>query len=547
MFRSIFSKTLRDYRLSIILWGGLLGLTIMAYYPLVKDLVSTTSAAELLKLVQSQRFFAEPVGLDTPGGYVTWKLIASIPLFVGIWAARAAARLGRLGEERGSLDVLLATPRSRIRILGEEVAALATATLLVSLLIGLGALAGEAVIGGPVDLGGALLTSLNVTLTLLVVGMVALFLAQLLPSAGAAAGLACALLVTAWILDGMGRMSPELAWVGRLSPYHLYSISKPLIPSYGTNYAAFIGLIAIATVFGVSSVLLFTKRDVGGTAWPWRRTTRHESSTKALARATQAVSLRGVGARMWGAGVPALVWWMIGVGIFLAWMTGITQAIKGQLNELLKGATVIQDVLRGSALGTDTGLVSGILFAYLPILVAIFALTQASAWARDLDAGRLELVLSTPVPRWRVYLEAWGATLAALIVAPVVFCLVVIASIQITGLQVDMSKLIIAFIGFLPIELLTAGIVFLLAGRFSSAIVNGGDGGFLAASFLGEFLNPVLHLPGWLIGLSIFHYYGTPLISSPQWGAWLIITLIAVILVVLGLVQFTRSDVQQGA
>jgi ABC-2 type transport system permease protein len=546
MFRSIFTKTLRDYRLAIVLWGGLLGLSVMAYFPLVRDVLTSSTAGDLAKLAQSQRFFAEPVGLDTPAGYVTWKFVSSLPLFVGIWGARAAARLGRLGEERGSLDIILATPRSRPRVLGEGIAALVAAATLIGLLIGLGALAGEAAISGPVAPGGALLAGLNVTLAVLGVALVALFLAQLLTSAGAATGVACALMVVAWIMDGMGRISPDLAWVGRLSPYHLYSLSKPLIPTYGTNYGALFGLAALAAVFGAASVPLFVRRDLGGSAWPWRRAARRESGSTALARATRAISLRGVGSRAWRAGVPALVWWMIGLGIFLAWMTGITQAIKGELISLLQGAPAVQQLLRGSGAGTDTGLVSGILFAYLPILVALFALTQASAWARDLDAGRLELVLATPVPRWRVYLEAWAAALAALVVAPAILCLVVIVSIRVAGLQVDTGRLVEAFVGFLPIELVTAAIVFLLAGRFSSAVINGGDGGILAASFLGEFLNPVLHLPAWLIGLSIFHHYGTPLLSGPQWGPWLVVTAVAGALVALGLVQFTRGDVQRG-
>ena len=105
---------------------------------------------------------------------------------------------------------------------------------------------------------------------------------------------------------------------------------------------------------------LFVRRDLGGSARPWRRAARRESGSPALARATRAISLRGVGPRAWRAGVPALVWWMIGLGIFLAWMTGITQAIKGELISLLQGAPAVQQLLRGSEAGTDTGLVSGL-------------------------------------------------------------------------------------------------------------------------------------------------------------------------------------------
>lgn len=547
MFRSIYTKSLRDWRLAILLWGVGLALMVLAYFPLSASTIVKGNPEEVQRLAESQRFFAEPVAITTPEGYVTWKVIASLPIMLGIWAARAGARLGRYGEERGSLDVVLATPNSRGRVLGEGIAALTTATLLIGLLIGLGALLGEVLADVTVAPAGALLAGLNVSLMSLVIGTLALLLAQFLTSAGAATGIACAIMVVAWILDGTGRISGDLAWVGRLSPFHLYSLSKPLIASYGTNYGALLATAVLALLFGAASVPLFIRRDLGASAWPRRRAARQESGETVLARAMQAISLRGVGLRVFRSGTSGLAWWLIGLAIFLVWMAAITKAIKDTLVELLANFQSFQQLLGGDAFGTDAGIVSGILFAFLPILVAFFALTQASAWARDLDAGRLEMVLATPVPRWRVYLEAWGATLAALIIAPLILCLILLVSLQIIGLEVNTGYLIAAFVGFLPIELITAAIIFLAAGRFSSGVVNGGDSGLLAASFIGEFLNPVLHLPGWLIGLSIFHHYGSPLLNGPSWAAWGVMCLLALVLVAIGLFQFTRSDLQRAS
>lgn len=547
MFRSIFTKSLRDWRLAVLLWGGGLALIVCAYFPLSASTIVTGNPEEVMRLAESQRFFAAPIEITTVGGYVTWKVIATLPLMLGIWAARAGARLGRYAEERGALDVILATPNSRGRVLGEGLAALVAALAAIGALIGLGAAVGEVLADLPVALGGALLTGLNVSLLALCFGTLALFLAQFLTSAGATTGLACAIMVVAWILDSTGRISPDLAWVSRLSPFYLYNLSKPLIPSYGTSVGALVALAALAAVFGAASVPLFIRRDLGASAWPRRRAVRQESGETVLARAMQALSLRGVGLRLLRAGTPGLIWWLVGLTIFIVWMAGITRAIKETLQDLLANFPTFQQLLGGSAFGTDAGIVSGILFSFLPILVAFFALTQASAWARDLEAGRLEMVLATPVPRWRVYLEAWGATLATLILVPLILCVVMLVSLRIVGLEVETGYLVAAFVGFLPIELLTAAIVFLAAGRFSAGAINGGDGGLLAASFIGEFLNPVLHLPGWLIGLSIFHHYGTPLISGPSWIAWGAISLLALALVGLGLVQFTRSDLQRAA
>ena len=46
-------------------------------------------------------------------------------------------------EERGSIDVLLSTPQSRLRLLLEKIAALIVALIVIGLLIGLLAVAGQ--------------------------------------------------------------------------------------------------------------------------------------------------------------------------------------------------------------------------------------------------------------------------------------------------------------------------------------------------------------------------------------------------------------------
>jgi ABC-2 type transport system permease protein len=546
MFRSIFTKTLRDWRLAIALWGIGLALMVYAYLPLYTSQLSQMSPGDLQRLAETQRFFAEPVEIASATGYTTWKVLAFLPLMLGIWAARAGARLGRYAEERGVLDIILATPRSRARYLGEGIAALVVALMVIGAAIGLGAMAGEAAADVPVAPGGALLAGLNISLVTLAVGMLALLLAQFFTSAGAATGAACGVLVLAYFLDGTGRLSPDLAWVGRLSPFHLYSLSKPLIASYGTNAGAMLALAALAALLGGASIPLFIRRDVGESAWPWRGRARHESGEAALAGAARDLSLRGIGPRALRAGTPVLIWWLIALAILLAWVALLTRQLKDSVMALLNSSSVFQQLLGGGNLATDAGFLSGFLFTLLPVLLAFFALTMASAWARDLDAGRLEMVLATPVPRWRVYLEAWGAILAVLIVVPFILCLVLVVSLRIFALQVDSGDLFLSFVGFLPIELITAAVIFLIAGRVSAGVANGGDSGLVASSFLADFLNPVLHLPGWLIGLSIFHYFGNPLLDGPSWGAWGVMSLLALALVGIGLLQFTRGDLQRA-
>jgi ABC-2 type transport system permease protein len=347
-------------------------------------------------------------------------------------------------------------------------------------------------------------------------------------------------------VDGTGRSVEGAAWVGQLSPFFLYGRSKPLIASYGADPLALLGLVALAALLGAAGFPLFAGRDLGGVAWARARGGRRTDVAGELGRAARDTSLRGVGLRALRADAPAVGWWVLGLALFVVWTIGITQAIKDALVRVFAESPVYRQILTGLDLGSDAGFLSGLVFAFLPVLLTLYALTQAAGWARDLDAGRLELVLGTPTSRRRAFLETWGATLAALVVVPLTLWLVALAGVRAWGLRVAGGDLAAAFLGFLPLELLVAALVFLAAGRVPAGAITGAVGGFIALSYLMELLRAVLDLPSWLAGLSIFHHYGTPILDGPRWGPWLALTALAAALLALGLARFTRSDIQRG-
>jgi hypothetical protein len=144
-----------------------------------------------------------------------------LPLLLSIWLILAGARLVRGEEERSTLDVLLATPRSRARLLLEKVGALLIASLLIAVLVALGAVAGEAVLGGQhVNLARALLVGLNLSLFAFFFGMVALLVSQFIISRGAAAGVTAGLLLLALLLYITGQ-EVNGSWLQFLSPFYI--------------------------------------------------------------------------------------------------------------------------------------------------------------------------------------------------------------------------------------------------------------------------------------------------------------------------------------
>src|SRR6266852_3653476 len=154
MFRSIWSKTLRDYRVPILAWG--IGLALLMF---VGFATATTSVlAAFVSIAPLVSFLGEPVAMQTPAGYISFRYMeTTLPLLLSFWPILAGARLLRGEEERGTMDVLLGTPQARTRLLLEKIGALVLALLLIAVIFALGAVAGEARIEQHADLVRALL------------------------------------------------------------------------------------------------------------------------------------------------------------------------------------------------------------------------------------------------------------------------------------------------------------------------------------------------------------------------------------------------------
>src|SRR5450755_117851 len=228
MFHSIWSKSLRDYRVAILAWGLGLGVLMAAGLAEATPTVITAFAS----LATLFRFLGDPYAIQTPEGFITFRWMgAFLPLLLSIWPILAGARLVRGEEERGTMDVLLATSQSRARLLLEKVGALFLALLGIAVLFALGVVGGEAGLGGHVDFVGGLLAGLNLSLLAFFFGMVALLISQLTASRPAAAGWASGLLILFVLLEMTGR---ELSgtWVQYLSPFYYYNLNRPLLPGF---------------------------------------------------------------------------------------------------------------------------------------------------------------------------------------------------------------------------------------------------------------------------------------------------------------------------
>jgi ABC-2 type transport system permease protein len=546
LFRSVFLKTLRDYRIAILGWG--IGLGLLMY--VVVDAISTVTAtaearASLVSLAGSFAWIAEPIRVDTPGGYATWKYGFTI-LILALWPILAGSRMLRGEEVRGSMDALLSLPRGRVQVVLEKLAAMWVALLLIAVLIGVLTFAAGAHVNADYTFGDSLLFGLNLALICGVFGSLALLISQFTLENRAAAGITGGLLALFIVVDMIHRIVPNADGISRLSPVYYYNLSKPLIPSYGTDPVAMLIMAALSVILSGAAIWLFVRRDIGATvALPrWlslpKRVPRPEDALPVNAWSLRSLYTRGL-AKI---AIPTF-WWTVIIAGYAALAVFITVQTEKTLKSLFEGSPLFANLignLGGSNADFNASLL-GFFWVLFAALLMAFAVTQASRWAADEEDGLQELVLATPQPRLKVILVRFGV----LATATVIICVATLAlsalAVAISGLALDWGNLAAASLAMIPLGLLMAALGYLFSGWLRTAIDTGLLSFLLVIWFVISFIGPELKIPDAVLRLSAFYYYGTPLSDGFPLGDMLIVLAVAAVALVLASVRFTRKDI----
>jgi ABC-2 type transport system permease protein len=542
-FRSIYLKTLRELRVGILGWGLGWGALVAAIYTTVPALVSTPSArAALLALGPSFAWFADPVKIDTPGGYATWKYGLTV-LVVALWPILAESRMLRGEEERGSLDVLMSVPRGRLRVAVEKVAAMWTALLLMAVLIGVLGIAGARKTGYGTGFGDTLLFGLNLALIAAVFGSLALLVSQFTQERRTAAGITSGLLLVFVVMDIVHRVFAGVDWLSRLSPVYYYNLNKPLIVGYPADPSAFLVLLGLTLALTGAALWLFARRDLAGVVAGPRFLRLPARPARPVGLPAGDWSLGSVFARGLAEVAAASFWWTLAIAGFGAWTVVIAAQTADKLKALLESSL-------GSALMKATGSdfvnaasILSLLFIFLPLMLMAFAVTQASRWAGDEEDGRLEILLSTPHSRLTVLLGRFAAVSTACVAISVVTLIAVAATAAAGGLGIDGGRLAAATLTMIPLALLVAALGYLFSGWLRTAVDTGLLSFLLLAWFVIDFIGPGLNWPDATLRFSALYYYGSPLVHGLQLGNLLVVVAVGGAALAIATLRFARKDI----
>jgi ABC-2 type transport system permease protein len=424
-------------------------------------------------------------------------------------------------EDRGLVEEWLSAPLARGRYIaarfGTFAAACAIAITLASAAIGF-----TAVLSGfSLDLTEVVEESVALLALVLVCYGLAMALAQLASRRAAAAGLAGVVLAGLFFINSFGRTDASLRTIARvISPFYYLDRSMPLTPGGAFDGAATAGLLAAAVALAALAAWLMTLRDIGFPLLVLRgreHTVIHLPSHNPLLRISVVALLYE-----WRLG---LLGWTVGATVGAAYMPTVGRSLVNLARQPGSFHGYLTLAGHGDPYVTLTGYVW---FGILELALVALALTWISRWSSDDNEGRLEMQLSAPIPRWWVVCERSLAFLAAAGVIITISSVAFYLSARANNIHVHAAYLVVASLALLPFVLSFAAVGAVLTSRVPRAAL-----AVLATiAFLSYLITeggPLLKWPDWVMKLSAFALYDSPLTSGVYWTGMAILLAVTVV------------------
>ena len=140
MLHNVTTKSLYDQRRSLLAWAVSLVLLVAMYvaiWPSIRDQPAMTDFLNSMPPAMRSLFAMTGADMTTPIGYVKIEMLSLMaPLLVLLYAVTTGAAAIAGEEDRHTLDMLLANPVSRGRVLLEKLAAMTAGIVLLAAVTG---------------------------------------------------------------------------------------------------------------------------------------------------------------------------------------------------------------------------------------------------------------------------------------------------------------------------------------------------------------------------------------------------------------------------
>ena len=259
----ILAAILRERRRGLLLWAAAVA-AISAMYLAFWPAMGT--GGEMQALVEGMPEALVTAmgyeGIGTAAGYLestVYGLLA--PILLLVMAIAAGARLLGGEEEDGTLELELAHPVSRRRVVLERMAVLVITVLVATAAVLVVTLVLVPLLDMDVAAGAIVATSVGLALLVLAFGLLALAVGAATGRRGTALGLSAGLAVVTYVADAVAPLVDWGGWLEALSPFSWYLGADPLTTGWDPAGMALLALVAVAA--SLVAVRAFEVRDLG--------------------------------------------------------------------------------------------------------------------------------------------------------------------------------------------------------------------------------------------------------------------------------------------
>lgn len=263
MLRNLFLKALRDHRAAILGYGlgmGLYGFLVLLIFPTMQGMEGFAKLLDQYPPALKSIFGMEGADFATLEGFMASYTFNFGPLILAVFSVNAAASAVAGEEEGGTLDLLLANPLPRWRLVVEKYGADVVALLAICLLMAAGLVIGVASVGADISSSALAATSLYVLPLTLFFGTVTL-LASAFLRRRAAVGVGLGLAIATYLWNGLAQLNSSLQPYRKLSPFFLYNPSEVLGGRVAWGDVGI--LLGLSALLLVVSLWAFRRKDLG--------------------------------------------------------------------------------------------------------------------------------------------------------------------------------------------------------------------------------------------------------------------------------------------
>ena len=519
----LFGFSLKKEWLKLFLWwlGCLLFvfIGIFAFVEIYYDPMERQAMAMAMANPAMEAIFGRMIGSDnyTIGAMYSHMMTIMTLILFSIQSILLVVRHTRAEEEDGVVEMLQALPTGRL--------AHTTSTILLLLLVNGASAIGSAVVllifgDASITLEGSVLTGLIYGLAGLLFGSLTLVMAQLSSSARGTLTLSFALLGFAFILRIIGDGGIELlSWV---SPLGLLYGTEPFVNNHWWPVLVGLGVSVLLILF---ALYLKQKRDLGSGLLPDRA---GKSGASAFIKTPVGFAFRLIR-------TPFIVW-----TVALA-VLGVTYgSVIGDVEEIIQGNEIVQQVLGGDETTNMTEQFMVTIIGVLSLAATIPSIQALIKLRGEEKKGRLAHQLSGTRSRTKIM----GSFLFLSVLTSVWMQLIQMTAFSgaavAMGFDISFIDPILAGINYLPAIWVLTGLAACLIGWIPKATPM--IWLYLTFSFFILYFAELFKLPEWFRLMSPYEAVPDIPMEAFSWEAFLVLTAIAALLSVLGIVGFKKRD-----